>query len=225
MQNYKNSDHWLLIANSVPLTTTKLLTLARNKHVLVLDGAYTHARHTALTIDVLSGDFDSIDADDLIHAREAKVTIVHTPNQNKTDLEKGIDYLDSLNARSITICAATEGRLQHTLFNLRLLKRCYQNNRPLILYTETEMIRYVQDKEINIHGSIGDSIGILGFPHASITTNGLQYEVSDYLLDFAHSSSVCNALACIQAVIKVKGDALIIHEIKFLNESYKELKA
>lgn len=214
MQNHKNSNHWLLIANSTPLSQDKLLMLAKNKRVLVLDGAYTHAKQTTLTIDALSGDFDSISADDLTHAKNTQVAIVHTPDQNQTDLEKGIAYLDSLNAQSITICAATGRRLQHTLFNLQLLKRCYRNNRPLTLYTETEIIRYVEDNELHIQGCIGDSIGILGFPHASITTKGLLYEVTDYLLDFAHSSSVLNALVGEQAFIKIKGDALIIHEVK-----------
>ena len=216
MQNKKDSAHWLLIANSIPLSNTKLLTLAKNKRVLVLDGAYTHAKHTTLTIDVLSGDFDSISSEDLTHAKATKTTVIHTPNQNQTDLEKGIAYLDSLNAQSITICAATDGRLQHTLFNLRLLKRCHRNNRPLILYTETEMIRYAEDTEISIQGCIGDSFGILGFPHAVITTQGLQYEVENYLLDFANSSSVSNTLVCEQAFIKIKGHALVIHEIKFI---------
>ena len=213
MQNYENSNHWLLIANSTPLSTTKLLTLAQNKRVLVLDGAYSHTKNISLTIDALSGDFDSISADDLAQAKSTKITIIHTPDQNQTDLEKGIAYLDSLNAQSITICAATEGRLQHSLFNLFLLKRCYRNNRALTLYTEKEIIRYLHDSDIHLQGNVGDSIGILGFPLASITTNGLLYEVTDYLLDFARTSSVSNALACEQAFIKVKGDALLIHEV------------
>ena len=216
MQNPKNSEHWLLIANSIPLSHNKLLTLAKNRRVLVLDGAYIHAKHITLTIDALSGDFDSISTEDLAHAKNIGITVVHTPDQNQTDLEKGIAYLDSLNAQSIIICAATDGRLQHTLFNLRLLKRCYRINRPLVLYTETEIIRYVQDTEIYIQGAIGNSLGILGFPYATITTHGLQYEVTDYLLDFANTSSVSNALACEQAFIKIKGDALIIHETNII---------
>jgi len=60
MQDPKNSVHWLLIANSIPLSNAKLLTLAKDKCILVLDGAYTHAKNTPLMIDALSGDFDSI---------------------------------------------------------------------------------------------------------------------------------------------------------------------
>ncbi len=211
--NAINSAHWLLIANSTLLSNAKLLALAAHKRVMVLDGAFAAVQRAGLSIDVLLGDFDSISHADLAHANVMQeVTVIHAPDQNQTDLQKGIGYLDGLAAQSITICAATDRRLQHTLFNLLMLKRCYRADRPLVLYTETETIRYVHDAELHVAGELNDSIGILGFPRASITTTGLQYEVADYLLDFERSSSVSNALASEQALIKVAGDALVIVE-------------
>jgi thiamine pyrophosphokinase len=211
--NITESAHWLLIGNGALLSDAKLLALAAHKRVMALDGAYALVQRTGLNIDVLLGDFDSIDPLDLEQADAAEeVTVVHAPDQDQTDLQKGIAYLDELAAKSITVCAATDGRLQHTLFNLRLLKRCYRIDRPLMLYTETEIIRYVHNGELRITGHINDSIGILGFPQASITTKGLQYEVMNYLLDFDGSSSVSNSLAHEEAVIQVTGDALVIHE-------------
>jgi thiamine pyrophosphokinase len=220
----EKSANWLLIANSILPSESLLLTLAKDKRIMVLDGAYAAAARMKLTFDVLLGDFDSISADELTQAKKTPITVMHTPNQNQTDLEKGIAYLDRLNARSITICAATEGRLQHTLFNLHLLKRCYRPDRALILYTPNEIIRYVQNTEILINGNINDSIGIFGFPQAFITTTGLRYEVCHYLLDFAYTSSISNALARKQAYVKVTGDALVIHEMNvsfFCNQFYE----
>ncbi len=213
MQNDSNfSRDWLLIANGAPVSRAKLRTLANNKSIMVLDGAYEYVKHCDLQIDILLGDFDSINPAVLAQVKTTSVQVVHAPDQNKTDLEKGILYLDQLSARSIVIAAATGQRLQHTLYNLRILKKFHEVTRPLQLVTEDEYINYVENDELPISGKINDSIGILGFPEARITSMGLKYEVEDYPLQFELAASVANALMQEQASVKVQGGALIIRE-------------
>lgn len=203
---------WLLIADGVSLSPAKLRALAHHRKVLVLDGAYQTARNTGLKIDVLLGDFDSIQSQDLSEVRAAgKIKVVEAPDQNKTDLEKGLDYLISQETKEVDICAAIGGRLQHTLYNLRLLKK-YHSLLNLRMFTNKEIIDYKTNCTVKIQGQIGDGLAILGFPHASITSQGLQYEMQDYILDFEKTSSVSNALAQEQAWIRVEGSALLIHE-------------
>lgn len=214
MANATNNSHeWLLIANGAPLSIEKLHELARDKHVMVLDGAYAYIKQSGLKIDVLLGDFDSISAEDLAEARNTTIKVIHTPDQNKTDLEKGLDYIDATNPKSIYICAATGLRLQHSLYNLRILKKYYQPQRPLILFSNTEVIRYYEDTEITVSGKINDGVGILGFPYGVITTSGLKYDVTDYALQFEKGNSVLNELVRPQANIKIRGGALVIHEV------------
>ncbi len=209
----KPQQDWLLIANGQPLSCNKLAQLVVNRSVMVLDGAYEYVKDCDVPIDILLGDFDSIKPEVLMQAKSSTTQIIPAPDQNKTDLEKGILYLDELSARSITLCAATGRRLQHTLYNLRLLKKFHKPTRLLQLFTEDEWIRYIENEELQIHGKINDSLGILGFPQASITTSGLQYEVSDYLLLYELAASVSNVLAKEQASIVVRGGALVIQEI------------
>lgn len=213
MADVNNNFHdWLLIANGAPVSDTKLRLLANTKKVLVLDGAYQHAKQADLQIDVLLGDFDSIDQNALNIARTSNINIVDAPDQNKTDFEKGLIYIDQFNPKSITIVAAMGLRLQHTLFNLRILKKYHQDNRGLVLISDTEIIRYYQDTQININGAINDGIAIMGFPYAKITTRGLKYDVSDFKLQFENGNSISNALAQATANIIIQGDVLIIHE-------------
>lgn len=215
MANAINSRSWLLIANGAPLSSDYLNKLARNKQVMVLDGAYEYAKQVELSIDVLLGDFDSINPDILAAIRKSSdpIKIIDAPDQNKTDLEKGLDYIDKQNPEIIYICAATGLRLQHTLYNLRILKKYHRADRPLILLSETELIRYYENTEINIAGQINECIALLGFPHASISTSGLKYDVTDYFMEFEKRNSICNALAQSQANIKIHGEALVIREI------------
>lgn len=215
MQNeIKNlPQDWLLIADGEPLSSDKLKQLAHNKKIMVLDGAYEYIRDIGIAIDVLLGDFDSINPEDLAHARKVIKKVIDAPDQNKTDLEKGLEYIDNLHPNSIVICAAIGLRLQHTIYNLRLLKKYYRPERPLTLISAIEIIHYYQNTEITLSGKINDSIGLLGFPYAIVTTSGLKWDMRDQALAFEKSSSVLNVLMKEEATIKISGDALVIHEI------------
>lgn len=212
------TQEWLILADGEPLSEKKLLFLAQNKQVLVLDGAYDIALQAGLNINVLLGDFDTISSHSLSKAR-LTTQVIHTPDQNKTDLAKGIEYIDQHEAgAAISIAAATGRRLQHTVHNLRLLKRYYKKTRPITLYSENEVISYYEDAEIILNGQAQDSIGLLGFPKATITTSGLKYDVTDYTMDFENKDSICNELASEKAVIKIQGGVLVIRE-SLLNDN------
>mgnify|MGYP006151694941 FL=1 len=60
--------------------------------VVVLDGAIERVLELGIKIDVLLGDFDSKKIDiGQIQENQYPIEIVHTPNQDKTDLEKAIE--------------------------------------------------------------------------------------------------------------------------------------
>lgn len=209
-QPVNSHNSWLLIANGQPLPAKQLLELAVNRKIMVLDGAYDQVCQYNLSIDILLGDFDSVHLDHFnTSINDAK--LIYTPDQQKTDLEKGLHYLlTDLNADEIFLCNALGGRLDHSLFNLRMLKKFYQIKCPIFLFTETETIAYFENTEVHIFGQKQDGFAILGFPDAVMTTRGLKYDVSDYVLDFEKQSGICNALAMDEATIKIMGHALII---------------
>lgn len=215
-EDMSESDNWLLIANGTSILESKLRQFAADKRIMVLDGAYLFVKNLGLKIDILLGDFDSIPADLLREAYKTDTLVVHTPDQNKTDLEKGLLYLDQLGAKNIDICCSTGGRLQHTIYNLRMLKKFYNPTRPIVLQTETESICYYEDREICIEGKINDSVALLGFPETVLTTQGLKYEMRDCSLVFEQYISASNALALEKAIVHIVGGALIIHENNLL---------
>lgn len=212
IKKINHSNHWLLVANGRGLSQHKLQQLAQDKNVLVLDGAYRILLQAGVMPDTLLGDFDSIHPEDLQHARSASIQVIEAVDQNKSDLEKGIEYLDQQNATDICIVAGTGKRLQHTLHNLYILKKYYQVQRALKLVSETEIICYYHDAEVMLAGKIQDSVGLFGFPHAVVSSVGLKYEMSHYILDFEKASSVSNELASEQVLLKISGDVLLIHE-------------
>lgn len=138
------------------------------------------------------------------------ITIVPAKNQDFTDLEKGIHYCDSQEASSILILQATGGRMDHTLGNLGLLRKHYRSDRQLSIETDKEKIFYLKDCEIIIEKGEECECAIMGYPQASLTSNGLAYDCVDYPLNLGIQESVCNQLIASKAAISVQGEALVI---------------
>lgn len=217
MQNVsKNSNPWLLIANGTAFPSQQLQKLAHNKMVMALDGAYQKIKKLGIKIDIVLGDFDSITPAGIREVnQDNSIKKILRFDQNKTDLEKGILYLDqNVHPQSIDIVAATGKKLHHTFYNLLLLKKLNQASRPLTIISSTEKIFYVENSVYQISGAIGDSISIFGFPEAIITTSGLKYDVQNFKLNFEQSASASNQLSQTEAMIKVTGPALIIQKRK-----------
>ncbi len=204
--------NWLLIADGEPLPKERLVALAANRQVIVLDGAYEYIKQIGLHVDILLGDFDSIDAEILKKIDPAETQVIHTPDQNHTDFEKGLQHLNTLHAKDIFICQASGLRLQHTLHNFRVLKRLHHPKRTMTLFTETENVRYLENTTYKITGNIGDGVALLGFPNATVSTSGLKYDMQNRVLAFEQFSSVSNTLVKEEAMIQISGDVLCIQE-------------
>jgi thiamine pyrophosphokinase len=200
---------YLIVANSPVFIPALVNELAVNKRVVALDGAVCQLMSHGINFDVLLGDFDSID---LANIRlPQSVQVIHTPDQNQTDLEKAIDYCDEQQASRIDIVCATSGRMDHTLRNVGLLRMKYKVERAIFLHTEYQTLEFVRDKTITIQGQIGDYCGVLAFPAASFTSHGLMYEGENYELIFGIQESTSNQLKQTTASIQVKGEALVVH--------------
>lgn len=224
----KNLDY-LIVANGPFLPREILIEAALNRKIIALDGAATQLAKLGIKPHVILGDFDSIDDEGKklwgITAtfseitNESKpypgkngVTIVPSKDQNLTDLTKAIRYCDQQGAKSIDIvCAVGTDRMDFTIGNIRTLRGEYRKERIIRLHTDTQTLIFVADNKTFIEGDIGDYCGIVSFPSASFTSQGLEYNGTNYLLKFGFTDSICNRLQQTRAEIIIQGEALIIH--------------
>lgn len=115
----------LILANGTPCSMHILEDLmAWSPKVIVLDGAIHKAIERNIPFDVLIGDFDSLDP--FHQTLPFPFEKIHTPDQNKTDLEKGLDFLLLQNTTAAHILWATGGRLDHLMSNLNVMAK-FQN--------------------------------------------------------------------------------------------------
>jgi thiamine pyrophosphokinase len=218
-------QHYTIIANTPHLDVPKLST--ESTILIALDGAANKLKKAGIKPNIILGDFDSIEEHDHwgiqegfhdIHGESEPYTtaegilIIPAKDQNYTDLEKAILYADSQEAKSISIYNAFGGRLDHSLGNLRLLKKYYKTDRPIHLIDTHQTAEYHENKTLILNGKTKSPIGIFAFPKkAKITTKGLAWDVKDYELIFAEQESIANQFEQETAEIAIKGGVLIVH--------------
>ena len=82
----------ILLANGMyPNHSIPLNIINEAKEIICLDGAADKAFHNNLNPSLIIGDLDSIS--ESVKKKHSKI-IIETPDQNKNDLEKGLDWIE-----------------------------------------------------------------------------------------------------------------------------------
>ena len=77
-------------------------------------------------------------------------------------------YCDQQQAEHIDIISATHGRLDHALYNLRLLRKQYHHERRLLLHTKDEQCEYIKDQRVVINAAQGARYCDYGVPASNL---------------------------------------------------------
>jgi thiamine pyrophosphokinase len=123
----------LIIANGAACSDDLLGQLLEwSPYVVVLDSAMERVQSLGIKVDVLLGDFDRDFDAEKYKESQYPIEIIHTPNQNKTDLEKAIEYLIEKGHKAVNMVWATGRRMDHTLVNLTTICR-YANQIKIVI--------------------------------------------------------------------------------------------
>ena len=124
----------LIIANGESCSSELLGQLLEwSPIVVVLDSAITRVIELGIKVDVLLGDFDRNFNAEKYKDSQYPIEIVHTPNQNKTDLEKAFDYLIERKIPAVNVVWATGRRADHTITNVTNIIRYKKELKIVIL--------------------------------------------------------------------------------------------
>lgn len=227
---------FLIVANGSFVDHRLISTLSSSRQIIALDGAADKLFDVKIIPDIIMGDFDSIDKDRwgikegfdqindrsfpyIIQKNNKDILVIPKKNQNFTDLEKAIKFCDELSSPDILIFNAVGNRMDHSLGNIRALRKFYNPTRLLRIQTNLQTLEMAKNdtadktgKAFHIQGKKGDYCGIMAFPDAFISTIGLKYDVSNFHLEFGYSESICNSFKNTNAIITIhKGEALLIY--------------
>ncbi|MCU0342132.1 MAG: thiamine diphosphokinase [Spirosomaceae bacterium] len=162
--------------------------------VVVLDHAIHRVLDLGIKVDVLLGDFDREVNFDEILARQYPLEIVAAPDQDKTDLEKGIELLIERGFPAVNIVWATGRRADHTLANLTNIVR-YKNQIKIVLFDDYSKVFPLVGTFEKWYAA-GTPISLI--PVGTVTgihTEGLKYNLHDESLQLGYRNGNSNEAA------------------------------
>lgn len=113
--------------------------------VIVLDNAIDRVLQLDIKVDVLLGDFDDDFNPEIYKEKQFPLEIVHTPNQDKTDLEKAFDYLIEKGHKAVNVVWATGKRADHTITNITNIVS-YRNKLKIVILDDHSKIFLLPNK-------------------------------------------------------------------------------
>lgn len=194
---------YLIIANGPFLIHEIIKEAMEGMRIIALDGAANKLFKLGIVPDVVLGDFDSI-LPDVYDYYCDNAEVILAENQDQTDLDKAIAYCDRQQADSITVICATGGREDHHQGVMHSLRLAYRPDRPIVLHSDQQTMRWAKDETIQLVGVAGDHCGIIANSIGSCCSKGLRYECKN------HEYSICNRMLDNTATLNIKGWAWVI---------------
>lgn len=159
--------------------------------VVVLDGAVHRVQELGIKFDILLGDFDRLQDLEKIRREQYPLRVVHTPDQEATDLEKAILFLINEGYPAANIVWATGRRSDHTVNNLMSLLS-FGDRIDLVMLDDYSRIMPLK-KDFRKWYSKGTPISLIPFGRVEgVRTRGLKYNLNDEFLESTVRSGSSN---------------------------------
>lgn len=163
----------------------------RKLYSIAADGGIVNALKNACKPAAIVGDGDSIqDAPFSLKNEIASIPFIHTPDQDFTDFEKALRFLQSKGYTYINVFCFDGERIDHMLSGLSICSGF--ETLTIILHTHSQIVMKVP-YSFFLQIKTGTTVSLLPFPTAShVSTTGLQWELSDATLNLGGFLSVSN---------------------------------
>ena len=202
----------LIIANGASCSSYLLNQLLEwSPFVIVLDNAIDRVLQLDIKVDVLLGDFDDNFNPELYKEKQYPLEIIHTPNQDKTDLEKAFDYLISKNHKAVNVVWATGKRADHTFTNITSIVQ-YRNTLKIVLLDDHSKIFLLQSKFTKWYSKATPLSLIPVGKVSGITTHNLKYPLNNEILTIGYRTGSSNEVLedGIVTIEHLQGDLLLM---------------
>jgi thiamine pyrophosphokinase len=181
----------LVVGNGAPLTTDHLTHLLEwNPYIVALDGGIHYLLEKGIKVDMLIGDFDSIQGVDIDH-NPLISNYLHIQNQEYTDLEKGIEHLIKEGHHAANLINITGKRLDHTLNNIHSLIS-FSNQIKLVLHDNNSKA-FILQHQFKKHLTKSRKVSLIPLDTCeNIQTKGLKYNLNQETLQPGFRSGSSN---------------------------------
>jgi thiamine pyrophosphokinase len=179
--------------------------------VVVLDSAMERVMELDIKVDVLLGDFDREFDSEKYQTEQFPIEIIHTPDQNKTDLEKAFDYLIARNIPAVNVVWATGKRADHTITNITNITR-YRDLLKIVILDDHSKV-FLLPKKFEKWYPANTPISLIPIGHVTgIHSSNLFYPLQDDTLTIGYRTGSSNHVAQdgIVTIEHEEGDLLLM---------------
>lgn len=205
----------VILSGGNPPSREILLQEIENDTLLICaDGGGEVLKKYGIIPKILLGDFDSISKDTLDYFKNSETKIITYPKEKDyTDTEIALLKALELDAKEICFLGCTGTRLDHTLSNIGLLKKCLADGIDAYIIDENNKI-YLKDKPCVIYKNKYKYFSLLcyGSEVLNLTIKGAKYELLNYKLVLGDPITVSNELLQDKVFLEfTKGLVLLIY--------------
>lgn len=182
----------LIIANGAECSRELLDQLLEwSPFVVVLDSAIERVLDLGIKIDVLLGDFDNGFNPEYYFEKQYPIEIIYTPDQNKTDLEKGFDFLIERGHKAVNVLWATGKRADHTITNITNIVH-YRNALKIVILDDHSKI-FLLPRRFEKWHTANTPISLIPIGNVTgITTQNLFYPLKNEELTMGYRTGSSN---------------------------------
>lgn len=160
--------------------------------LICTDGAANALEPTMLTPNIIIGDMDSIALSPKTKYPQAQ--IISIADQNTTDFEKALIFSEKMKYKKIICLGALGKSADHSLYNLSLLIRFGKKFELTALTLSEEISTWIFPLRTHtrIYTDPEQILSFFAFPEAKLTSQGLQWELDQTLLNQHDQHSIRN---------------------------------
>jgi len=176
--------------------------------LIATDGAANGLLQIGRIPDIIIGDLDSFDATLLPPNSHTKILCI--PDQDKNDFEKALEYCLSQHFEHIVIYGIHGGDFEHSLNNVSVLWKYVDSFTNITILDSLSRIAVPVSSDFSSHAFLQDEIiSLIPFPHARLTTQGLEWELQNEVLELSVREGARNR--CLSNSLHIS-----VHEGRFL---------
>ncbi|MFC6877743.1 thiamine diphosphokinase [Flavobacterium myungsuense] len=179
--------------------------------VIVLDAAIERVIDLNIKVDVVLGDFDrGFNPHELLQS-QYPIEIIHTPDQNKTDLEKAFDYLIERKIPAVNVVWATGKRADHTITNLTTIIQ-YRDSLKIVILDDHSKV-FLLPKKFEKWYTANTPISLIPVGRVSgIHSENLFYPLKNDSLTIGYKTGSSNHVTKdgIVTILHEEGDLLLM---------------
>ena len=199
----------MLIANAPLRWHPRLAAMATSAQpLLAADGGANHLARLGLRPAAVVGDLDSISPD--IREWLGEDCMVDRPDQDRTDLDKALEYgFEELGITNLTVLAALGGRTDHDLCNLGLLARLAMGDH--LTYDAADQTVLAVAGEASLAANPGETWSFWTFdPTVRVTVEGVRWPLDNVSIDAGNRPSISNETVGNHVEISATGGSVIV---------------